>query len=250
MQQHANTEVLAIIPARGGSKSIPRKNIRNFAGHPLIAYSIAAGHSAQRITRLIVSTDDDEIAEIARSYDAEVPFLRPPDLAEDMTPDLPVFQHALHWMEQHEQYRPQIIVQLRPPTPLRSPTLIDDAVEALLSRPDADCVRGVGAPEQTPYKMWLQGDDGFLKPLITYGGTESYNLPRQYFPDTYWHTGHIDVIRYDTLMRKHSMSGERILPIVIEPLYCVDIDTEDEWVYAEWLVTSGKVPVIQPASKR
>jgi N-acylneuraminate cytidylyltransferase len=249
MQDQAQPEVLAIIPARGGSKSIPRKNIRHLAGYPLVAYSIASGLAARSISRLIVSTDDEEIAEICRHYGAEIPFQRPAELAEDTTPDLPVFQHALGWLEEHEQYRPQIVVQLRPPTPLRSDTLIDDAVEALLSCPEADCVRGVGAPEQTPYKMWLQGDDGFLKPLITYGEAESYNLPRQYFPDAYWHTGHIDVMRYETLMQKNSMSGDRILPIIIEPLYCIDIDTEDEWVYTEWLITSGKVPMIQPHPK-
>ncbi|NPA30783.1 MAG: acylneuraminate cytidylyltransferase family protein, partial [Chloroflexi bacterium] len=90
-------EVLALIPARGGSKSIPRKNIKPFAGHPLLAYSIAAGLQARAVTRVIVSTDDPEIAAVAQEYGAEVPFLRPAHLAQDHTPDLPVFQHALEW---------------------------------------------------------------------------------------------------------------------------------------------------------
>src|SRR5512147_323733 len=107
-------EVLAIIPARGGSKGIPRKNIKEFAGHPLIAYSIAAGLQAQAVTRVIVSTDDDEIASVALRYGAEVPFMRPSELAEDTTADLPVFQHALAWLEEREGYRPLMVVQLRP----------------------------------------------------------------------------------------------------------------------------------------
>ena len=92
-------EVLAIIPARGGSKGIPRKNIKNFAGHPLIAYSIQAALSAETVTRVIVSTDDEEIAAVARQYGAQTPFLRPAEFSQDRTLDLPVFQHALEWLE-------------------------------------------------------------------------------------------------------------------------------------------------------
>ena len=114
-------EVLAIIPARGGSKGIPRKNIRPFAGYPLIAYSIAAGLQAKTVTRVIVTTDDDEIAEVARSYGAETPFLRPAELAQDLTTDLPVFQHALNWLASHEDYHPDVIVHLRPTSPVRPP---------------------------------------------------------------------------------------------------------------------------------
>src|SRR5512136_3026677 len=118
-------EVLALIPARGGSKSIPRKNIRLFAGRPLIAYSIAAGLAAETVTRLIVSTDDEEIAQIARKYGAETPFLRPTEISQDNTPDLPVFQHTLTWLADQEAYAPEIVVQLRPTSPFRRVTHID-----------------------------------------------------------------------------------------------------------------------------
>src|SRR5512145_3318540 len=113
------TEVLAIIPARGGSKGIPRKNIRNFAGWPLIAWSIAAAQQAESVTRLLVSTDDEEIAAVARQYGAETPFLRPAEFAQDATTDLPVFEHALKWLAEHENYRPDVVVQLRPTSPIR-----------------------------------------------------------------------------------------------------------------------------------
>src|SRR5512135_2283210 len=98
------TQILALIPARGGSKGIPRKNIRSFAGHPLIAYSIAAGLAARTVTRVIISTDDEEIAAVGRQYGAEVPFLRPAEFAQDQTLDLPVFQHTLAWFAEHEDY--------------------------------------------------------------------------------------------------------------------------------------------------
>ncbi len=125
-------EVLALIPARGGSKSIPRKNIRPFAGHPLIAYSIAAGLQAERVTRVIVSTDDEEIAAIARQYGAETPFLRPAEYSQDHTADLPVFQHALRWLAEQQNYHPEIVVQLRPTSPLRRVAHIDQAVTCLI----------------------------------------------------------------------------------------------------------------------
>ena len=115
------TEILALIPARGGSKGIPRKNIRSFAGYPLIAWSIAAGLQANSVSRVIVSTDAEEIAAVARQYGAETPFMRPHELAQDRTNDLPVFEHAMKWLEDIEGYKPEIVVQLRPfswiPTP-------------------------------------------------------------------------------------------------------------------------------------
>ena len=116
-------EILALIPARGGSKSIPRKNIRPLAGHPLIAYSIAAGRQSNLVTRTIVSTDDEEIARIARQYGAETPFLRPAEFAQDNTTDFPVFTHALSWLKEHEGYQPEIVVQLRPTSPIRPPEM-------------------------------------------------------------------------------------------------------------------------------
>jgi len=136
------TEVLAVIPARGGSKSIPRKNIEPFGGHPLLAYSIAAGLQARSVSRVIVSTEDPEIAERAVQYGAEIPFLRPTELAQDDTPDLPVFRHALGWLAEHESYHPGIVVQLRPTSPVRPRNCVDRAVEILVNSPEADSVRG------------------------------------------------------------------------------------------------------------
>ena len=164
-------EVLAIIPARGGSKGIPRKNIKVFAGHPLIAYSIQAGLQARGVSRVIVSTDDEEIAAVARAYGAETPFLRPAELAEDRTLDLPVFQHALDWLAEHEGYRPEALVQLRPTSPVRPPDLVDQAVETLLAHPEADSVRGVVPAGQNPHKMWrIDAETGRMRNLLEVPG--------------------------------------------------------------------------------
>lgn len=235
------TEVLALIPARGGSKSIPRKNIRSFAGHPLIAYSIAAGLAAESVTRVVVSTDDEEIAGIARQYGSETPFLRPEALSLDNTPDLPVFQHALHWLEENESYRPEILVQLRPTSPLRRVWHIDQSVYQLLARPEADAIRTVCAPFQNPFKMWQIGPDGLMQPLIHTDYQEAYNMPRQLLPEVYWQTGYVDAAWTDTILEKGSMTGERILPLVIPPCDWIDIDSADDWRRAERMLEGGEI---------
>jgi len=238
-----HTEVLALIPARGGSKSIPHKNIINFAGYPLIAYSIAAGIAAETITRVIVSTDDEEIADISCRYGAETPFMRPDKHAQDGTPDLPVYQHALTWLADNEDYHPDIVVQLRPTSPFRRVWHIDQAVLRLVENPDADSVRTVCVPFQNPFKMWRIDTDGILQPLGTELGIvhEPYNQPRQALPEVYWQTGYVDAAWSDTMLLKNSMTGDSILPLIIDPSEWVDIDSPDDWARAERLITSGEV---------
>jgi len=235
------TEVLALIPARGGSKSIPRKNIRPFAGHPLIAYSIAAGRAAETVSRVIVSTDDEEIAAVARRYGAEAPFLRPAECSQDNTPDLPVFQHALEWLAEQEAYQPEIVIQLRPTSPLRRVRHIDQAVYRLLEQPQADSVRTVCVPFQNPFKMWRIGPDGLMQPLLETQYPEPYNMPRQLLPEVYWQTGYVDAVWADTILSKGSMTGERILPLIVDPSEWIDIDSPDDWRRAERLLESGEL---------
>jgi len=241
----ARPEVLAIVAARGGSKSLPRKNLRPLAGHPLVAFSIAAGLQSRAVSRVVVSTDDEEIAEVSRKYGAEVPFLRPKALAMDDTLDLPVFQHALGSLAA-DGYKPDIVVQLRPTSPLRPPDCIEQAVEILIGREEADSVRAVIPSGQNPYKMWRIKDDGRLTPLLGDGKMEAYNMPRQKLPSTFWQTGHLDVIRPRTILEKGSMSGEVILPLVLDPRYSVDIDTQRDWERAEWILMRSEVPVVRP----
>lgn len=244
-------ETLALIPARGGSKGIPRKNIRLFAGYPLIAWSIAAAQQARSVTRVIVSTDDVEIADIARQFGAEVPFLRPAELAQDQTPDWPVFEHALRWLAEHEDYRPEIVVQLRPTSPIRPPWCIDEAVRILQAHPDADCVRGVVPSGQNPFKMWrIDAESGRMIPLLTLPGVaEPYNAPRQSLPPTYWQTGHIDAIRTRTILEKRSMTGEVIYPLILDPRYTVDIDTLADWERYEQLVYRLDLEMVWPGRR-
>ncbi len=244
-------EVLAIIPARGGSKGIPRKNIKEFAGYPLISYSIAAGLQAETVTRTIVSTDDEEIAAVAREWGAETPFLRPVELASDQSLDLPVYQHALKWLKEQEGYEPDVVVQLRPTSPVRPVDCVDGAVRMLLKNPQADCVRGVVPAGQNPHKMWRRDDgSGKLSPLLSVPGIdEPYNAPRQILPPVYWQTGHIDAIRPETILKKESMTGDTIMGMVIDPQFTIDIDTPKDWARSEWLVWHGGLQFVDPAHK-
>lgn len=243
------TEILALIPARGGSKGIPRKNIRNFAGYPLIAWSIAAAKQSRFVTRVIVSTDDEEIAAVAREYGAETPFLRPAEFAQDNTTDLPVFEHAIQWLEENEHYQPEIVIQLRPTSPIRPRDCVDHAIRILMEHTDADCVRGVVPAGQNPHKMWrFAGEGQPLKPLLEVEGiAEPYNAPRQILPPVFWQTGHIDAIRVSTILQKHSLTGDVIYPLVIDPRYTVDIDTLSDWEKYEALATSG-LEMVTPGS--
>jgi N-acylneuraminate cytidylyltransferase len=244
-------EVLAIIPARGGSKGLPRKNLRELSGHPLIAYSIAAAKQADSVTRVIVSTDDEEIAATARAYGAETPFLRPAEFAQDQTLDLPVFQHALTWLSENENYHPDVVVQLRPTSPIRPPQMVDEAVKLLLDHPEADSVRGVVPTGQNPHKMWRIGADGRMQPLLTVEGIpEPYNSPRQILPPVYWQTGHIDAIRPRVILKQDSMSGRVILPLLIDVRYTIDIDSVRDLHRAEELLRQPDLPAVTPGPRK
>lgn len=235
--------VLALVPARGGSKGLPGKNVRPLAGHPLIAWSIAAAHSADCITRVICSTDCDEIASVARNYGAEVPFKRPSELADDNATDLLVFQHALEWLKREENYFPELVVQLRPTTPFRMPSWIDDAVALMNTNGQLSCVRTIAPADKTPYKMWRQDMDGILSPLLTLEGVqEPFNMPRQSLPEVFWHTGQLDVIRSEVMIGG-SMTGSMISGLKVPIGTAVDIDGIDDFNWAE-LVFPSRMPQI------
>lgn len=229
---YKNFKVLALIPARGGSKGVPKKNIRLLAGVPLIAHSIRAAKGSPSIDRTIVSTDDPEIATVAREYGAEVPFMRPPEIAQDLTPDYPVFEHCLHWLAEHEDYRPNIVVHLRPTGPLRTTQQVEESIALLAAHPEADSVRSVHEPDKTPHKMWRIVGQHMVPFLRDTGIPEHYNTPRQLLPKVYATNANIGVMWYRTLAEKKSVIGDVVLPyIVTEPQ--VDIDTEFDFEIAE-----------------
>ncbi len=241
--------VVAVVPARGGSKGLPGKNLRRLAGFPLVAWAIAAGRAAAQVGTVLVSTDDEEIAAVARQFGAEAPFLRPGELARDDTPDLPVFEHVLRWLDRERGLVPELVVQLRPTSPFRPAGLVDEAVALLRAHPGADSLRAVTPPAQTPFKMW-RIDGPQLSPLLGSLDEELFNAPRQRLPAVYWQTGHVDVIRPATILEKRSMTGRRIVPLVVDPRYALDIDTLEQLELAEWLLARGSVAPVRPEPVR
>ena len=223
MNETRSPEILALIPARGGSKGIPHKNLVPLLGKPLIAYTIEQALASRWITRTIVSTDDEEIAAVARQFKAEVPFMRPEEFAQDRSLDFEVFWHALNWLKEHETYNCDLVVHLRPTGPVRRIDLLDEAIALMLAHPEADALRSVSSPSQTPYKMWSI-ENGYLKSLLTVDGVgEPYCLPRQVLPPVYWQNGYIDIIRPATILEQRLMAGKTILPFVTkEPILEID----------------------------
>lgn len=227
-------KILAIVPARSGSKSVVNKNIRLIDGKPMLAYSIEHAKQSQYINRVIVSTDSEMYARIAEQYGAEVPFLRPAEFATDTALDYDVFNHALTFLKQEENYVPELVVQLRPTYPIRDVEDIDKMIEQMLEDETIDSMRCITPAKEIPYKMWLceETDSDFspLRPLMT-DIDECYNLPRQQLPKVYYQNACIDVIRTEVITKQHSMSGKKIMGYRMKENF--DIDTEEEFKKAE-----------------
>ncbi len=238
MKTEPRPTIVAIIPARSGSKSIKDKNIMSIGGKPMIAHSIDHARKSKLIDRTIVSTDSEYYAEIARSFGAEVPFIRPSEFAQDESTDLDVFTHALDFLRQTEGTVPDICVHLRPTCPIRDPNLIDAMIRILLDDPDIDSVRSVSEAPETPYKMWLLSGDGSMRPVADCGIKEAYNMPRQKLPKAYIQNASIDVVRSTTITQKRSMTGDRIHGFVMDTFY--DIDTHEQFAASSKALMSNE----------
>jgi N-acylneuraminate cytidylyltransferase len=234
-------KVLAIIPARKGSKGIKDKNIHALNGHPLISYSICAAKKIKKIDRIICTTDSDKIAAIARRYGAETPFIRPGKYAKDLSSDLEVFEHCLKWLKDNEKYIPDIIVHLRPTSPIRFIKDITRGIKIISKNMGIDSVRSVSEPLTTPYKMWKINAKGNLVPLLKIkNNKEPYNTARQLLPKIYAQTGTLDILRVSTILKKKSMTGNKIYPLFIKQEHFVDIDKIGSLRIAENLIKINK----------
>jgi len=222
-------EVLALIPARGGSKRVPRKNIRELWGKPLLAYSVETAKQAKLIDRVICTTDDQEIADIAQKYGAEVPFLRPKEISGDRSADTEFYLHALNWLKDYENYRPDIITNLRPTNPLRRHEVVDDIINLLISRPDVDSVRTLSKSPHSPFKLRLvDKKTNLIKPLIFIPRVGPYNQAKQPLPEAYLLNDYLDTTWVEVVLEKKLSLGEKMLAYVLEESP-IDIDTEDDW---------------------
>ncbi|MCK5228883.1 MAG: acylneuraminate cytidylyltransferase family protein [Desulfobulbaceae bacterium] len=230
--------VLAIIPARGGSKGIPKKNIYPLCGKPLIAWTIEAVNGSRYISRTILSSDSAEIIEVAGRYGIEAPFVRPKELAEDDTPALPVIRHAVDWLKENEDYTPDYIVLLQPTSPLRTSRHIDEALEKLIHSDADSIVSVVKTPHQyNPYSI-MEMKDGFLKPFLKYD--ERKNI-RQLKPVFYARNGAaIYAFTYECLMKKNSIFGDKILGYEMSREESVDVDDVLDLRICELLIKNHK----------
>ena len=230
-------KVLAVVGARSGSKAIPNKNIKPLLGKPLMAWVIEAAKASKYVARVVLSTDSKEYAEVGKRYGAETPFLRPAEFATDATPDFDYLYHAATWLRDNEHWQADIILRLPPTTPLCTSESIDACVELLINNSEADSSRTITTASKHPYKLWrINGKylEPFLPEAFT-GLADAHNMPRQAFPPAF---SHVDVIalRWNTLVEKKAMAGEKILYHQIPKTDAVDIDTEIDFVVAEALL--------------
>jgi CMP-N-acetylneuraminic acid synthetase len=239
----AAPRVLVVVPARGGSKGIPRKNLQLLAGKPLVAHAVATGLAAKLVDRVLCSTDDPEIADAALVAGAEVPFLRPAELATDTSEDWPVFIHVLDYLHQHGGWRPDLIVNLRPTSPLRTPTHVDDAIRLLLDT-GADSIKAVCLARQHPHKMWLRQPGGGIEPYLKtpFRLERGPDVPRAQLEDIYWQNGVVDVTRREVILEQRVMIGRRVAGLVTQPAESIDIDTPLDLQLAELLLAQRATP--------
>ena len=235
--------IIAIIPARGGSKGVPGKNIKTLAGYPLITYSIIACQLSNKIDRTIISTDSEQITEIARSYGAEVPFLRPSVISQDRSTDREFIVHALDWLKENEDFEPDYLIHVRPTTPLREPLLIDKAVQMIFDRQEATALRSVHEIPESPYKMFGI-KNGYLTGLYPDDPRpEYYNLPRQNFPPVYKPNGYVDIIKRKTVRESESLHGSKMVAFVTP--VSVEVDSQDEFDFLEYEIDRKKYQIYE-----
>jgi len=224
IEQHS---VLALIPARGGSKGLPRKNIIPIAGKPMIAWTIDAAKKSQYIDRIVVSSDDDEIIKIARQFGCEAPFTRPADLAQDNSPTIDAVVHALDNLPHYD-----ILVLLQPTSPLRDAEDIDNAIDTLLLANSNSCV-SVTEPDKSPYWMFTINKKGKIRPLLN---QELSNKPRQELPPVQVLNGAIYIIKTETLKTNHELLTHDTVPYMMSKEHSIDVDYELDLKLADYLL--------------
>ena len=232
--------VLGVVTARAGSKGIPGKNTRRLAGKPLIAYTIEAALASRAFDRLILSTDDDEAARIARDLGCEVPFARPSELCADDTPHLPVMQHAVAWMRDEQQYTPDWVMILMPTSPLRQPEHIVEAV-ALAVSSGADSVVSVDPMPAHfhPLRALTVDEQGWARLYVGDRPVRERPVRRQGMPEAWVFNGAIYLFRAGLLTAPEpSLYGDRVAAYPMAPPSGHNIDDEADWVEAERILSS------------
>lgn len=229
-------KIFAIIPARGGSKGIPKKNIKKIGGKPLIAWTIEAVQKSTLADKTIISTDSEEIAKISKKYGAEVPFLRPAYASDDKAPAIVVIQHALKWMKDNDNYEPDAIIYLQPTSPLRTASHIDEAITKFISHKNTDSLVSVIKPPHNfhPIKL-MKEKNGFITPYIDNIGLKK--LDRHNMPTLYARNGPaILITKTNVINKENRLYGKNILPYEMDEISSTDIDEPIDLKLAEFFL--------------
>lgn len=224
--------VLAIIPARGGSKGLPGKNIKGLCGKPLIAWSIEAAKACSNIDRVVVSTDDEGIAKVAKKYGSEVPFLRPAELANDTASTIDVIFHAINWLKEHEAYRPEYILLLQPTSPLRSRKDIDGAIR-MLKEKNAKAVVSVCETDHHPWWSNTLPENGNMKDFLR---PDILNKRRQDLPVFYRLNGAMYLAQTNYLHECNGFLGPDTFAYRMPQNRSIDIDSYIDFKLATLLL--------------
>lgn len=224
---------LALIPARSGSGRIPGKNIKPLKGKPLISYTIEAAQGARLIDRIIITTDSEEIASVARMHGIEVPFLRPADISRSDSTEMEFLEHALDWLREYEGYEPELIVLLYPTSPFRKTESIDAAIREMSRHPEADSLRSVRICSEHPYKMWML-KDGYLQPFVKAEDSAVHTLSFQSLPTVYVQNASIYITKPATIRLKKSPVGDIVVPFIMDELESLDINNPLDFEFAEY----------------
>jgi CMP-N,N'-diacetyllegionaminic acid synthase len=242
-------KIVGLIPARGGSKRLPGKNLRPLAGLPLIAHTIRPALESGIFSSVIVSTDEESTAETARRFGAEVPFLRPPELAGDRSPDIEWILHALGYLAGHGSQFDAFAI-LRPTSPFRTPATFQRAWETFISFPGADSLRAVEACRQHPGKMWTL-TDGLLKPLLDDGGANPpwHSSATQSLPPVYAQNASLEIAWTRVPLETGTIAGRVIAAFLTKDFEGFDINNPEDFLLAEALVQNGLVPTFQKTSQ-
>lgn len=232
--EHPKLSILGIVPSRGGSKTIPRKNIKAFLGKPLLGWTIEVAKESGVFDRLILSTEDEEIARTGKGFGAEVPFLRPQELSRDVTPTAPVVRHAVEWLDIHEGWIPHFVMVLEPTSPGRRAFHIREAA-TLLQTSGGDSIASISeVPHHyVPIKLLELREDGMINGI---DGTPVRNMihRRQDLPSYYGFDGLIYACKVDLVMTDPpTLWGEKVVGYVVDSKYSVDLDRPEDWVAAE-----------------
>lgn len=230
-------KALGTICARGGSKRTPRKSLRLLAGKPLVAHTIEAALKCKELERVVMSTDDKEIAEIARKYGIEVPFIRPAELATDTAPKWAVLKHIVNFLQIHQGYEPDIIVDLDPTSPLREEKRISECLSVLIDGPkDLDGVITVYEADKNPYFNMVEYDEEGYVRLVK---QPSNIIARtQDAPKVYSMNASIYVLRKNSLMNSNGLFENKLKAVIMEP-WTKDIDTPLDFQIVEFLIEKG-----------